>query len=324
MSKHKDTQPKDLLSQLFLEQELDSPKEAARLYEALQHNTSLQREYNTLALASRQLESHQGDDLSLSTMEEHFGELSFMHALDQQLAEEEHHSTPDNVVHISFFKKYSQHIAVAALLLTTLGASLVWTTQNPEIPTDQDTFSPRGDILNTTHYMVHDVTHAHELEVFCISQEQGKKSITSLKKAPLGLLSCAQESDVQFAYNSSQINPNYLEHLAIFGVDSAGKLLWYGPSPVQQKPHKILPSASTTPLPPAIALNVNHNPGTIRVYGIFSQSPLTYDILNKMLMKIPKDALYNDPQSLSPTLRQLDQTTHAVSLTFDVIEVPLP
>jgi len=66
-------------------------------------------------------------------------------------------------------------------------------------------------------------------------------------------------------------------YLFLFGVDEQGHPLWYYPNPQEQESIAIDTDAQAInrPLPGGIKLAVNHKAGRIRVYGLFSDSPLS-------------------------------------------------
>lgn len=328
-----------LLEELFLEESLSSSEDARALHDALAampEDAPHRRAYDQLAIASRALE--QGETPSLTTMsamELAMQEQVFSSALDDLLAAESHSTPQENeetkqaqIIDIkSFFKKNQTPLAasMAAILVASLGAALLL-----DRPTSQpDEFVARGSDRGVA-LRVADASARQEFEAFCITRTDNAPHISSSKDAPFGLFSCPSDGELQFAYSTAALPSVKLRHLSVFGISARGKLLWYGPSPAAHDPYFLRDAAKPVPLPQAIALKVNHAPNDpVRVYALFSQSPLPHANMERLLTGQDRSALFASPEQFATLLEQSPEAQragllHAVTLKFDVTEVTQP
>jgi hypothetical protein len=73
---------------------------------------------------------------------------------------------------------------------------------------------------------------------------------------------------------------NHGRHTQLFvvGVDSAYRIKWYAPRPPQTASVPLAASGATDePVGAAIRIGVNHRPGPLRIYGLFSDRPVFAD-----------------------------------------------
>lgn len=338
-----------ILEELFIEESISSTEDARSLHDALAampDDAPHRRAYDRLAIASRALE--QGDASPpldrMSQMELAFQDQVFASALDELLAAESHtdstrveESDQAQVIDIQpFFTKRRQVAAasLAAILAATLGASLLFAPTG-DSARNGDEFTARGNKLEPlSSIRVAEASARQEIEAFCITHTEGASTphIASSKDAPFGLFSCPADGELQFAYSTAALPSTKLRHLSLFGVSSRGKILWYGPSPASQEPYVLRDSSKPTPLPQAISLAVNHSPNeSVRVYALFSQSPLPHARMERMLAgkADTTTALFTSPDRFAALLEQDPEARragqlHAVTLTFDVTEVTQP
>ncbi len=302
-----------LLQSLFVEHSLDDPGQANELFSQLRDDEALAHDFDVLAITTRELEGVEPD--TMSQMELDFHELHFMHALDAQLASESQPDSEtlpaDNVIPVDFSRQQlTLHImAIAAMLCVTLGAGILL--RPTTVPPDEGTFEPRG---------THDVTTPSgpmpALEVFCLTRDEtGKVKVKGKKEAAFGVVACPQHGEVQFA----SVNPQAagFTHVAMFGMSEHGELLWYGPSPAHPAPRRVPFSDKPGALGESIKLDVNHKPGTIKTYAIFSRSPIDH----VMLMKLTGQRPARRPHDWTPAPDDLPRGAVVVDLTFDVVEV---
>jgi hypothetical protein len=76
---------------------------------------------------------------------------------------------------------------------------------------------------------------------------------------------------LRFAYT----NKSKLSRLFLVGVNEEFKIKWYEPHPPRERSIRVKSGVIDRPLKRAVRLDVNHDPGLIRVYALFSAEPLT-------------------------------------------------
>ena len=125
------------------------------------------------------------------------------------------------------------------------------------------------------------------LRVFCIAKEdQGKAAVTELREDAPKTPSCSLQATLRFAYS----NRSALKHLFVVGVDERGKVLWYSPAPPQT--HSLAATVGVDrPLPRAVALDVNHRAGALRIFALFSKEALDAKAVATAAAKLKKGSL---------------------------------
>lgn len=150
------------------------------------------------------------------------------------------------------------------ILLMAL-ASFLWI--RPE-PRPDDGFQARGQ------------TTQSQVELICI--QQGEVPEARSARMPDGSWRCALDENLAFT-----VLPNgNARHVALFGIDEAGQILWYTPSPTQAASHLLQPSDRPMPLDRTVRLDVNHRPGDYRVWALFSNEALRFDRVQKMAQTV--------------------------------------
>jgi hypothetical protein len=154
-------------------------------------------------------------------------------------------------------------VALAACVLA------VWGVQRVGAPVD-DGFAARSADPREAP-----VVEAREAQValFCVGRDAaGAATFEGAEDAPLGALACDVGGELQVAYTLSAASR--ARYAAFFGVDAAGVVLWYGPSPAAPGPLGVSASEAPSPVGQTVRLKVNHRPGIVRVFGLFSEEPL--------------------------------------------------
>jgi hypothetical protein len=264
--------------------------EAARVYEALRGDVAAQGSYDRLALALRAVEP--GEERSAG--ERAFGEAAFLGALDEMLAQEEAPddglrqrslgmfasltswgpASPDDGLRqlpavISLDAARRRRAGAAAFVALAACVLAVWGVQRVGAPVD-DGFAARSADPREAP-----VVEAREAQValFCVGRDAaGAATFEGAEDAPLGALACDVGGELQVAYTLSAASR--ARYAAFFGVDAAGVVLWYGPSPAAPGPLGVSASEAPSPVGQTVRLKVNHRPGIVRVFGLFSEEPL--------------------------------------------------
>ncbi len=88
---------------------------------------------------------------------------------------------------------------------------------------------------------------------------------------------CAETGTLSFAY---RLDPRANGgHLALFGLDEDGDVMYYLPTPADPDVVGAVEGA-WQPLPHVVELEVNHVPGRLRLYGIVSPAPLSIEAID--------------------------------------------
>jgi hypothetical protein len=275
------------------------------------------RQYDASALADRFLSSsdstEQTDlrDLEPAGFERSFAEASFLGALDNMLDEEQASADQDhqehqdhqasqahqeNVVDLSSERSARQvalrrFSAAAAVLLVGAASWLAFDqSQNTILPggasSDDSQFQARTAAATDTYGPF----EAPELEIFCTERTPEGLQFTGTKDAPFGLLGCPLDAEIKLAYKNS--SPK-LHYAAFFGVDQTGKILWYGPTPADPGAVGVDQTSELSPVGEAIRLEVNHEPGGVRVFGLFSPEPVDFVALRQTVDGFDRQRLFD-------------------------------
>jgi hypothetical protein len=113
------------------------------------------------------------------------------------------------------------------------------------------------------------------LRAFCIdapTEEGAKPRIVGLEPTPAGARPprCSVKALLKLAYT----NRSKLGYLFLVGLDRKHRIKWYEPHPPAKASIAAEPSAADKPLSRAIRLEVNHQPGPVRIFALFSHSPI--------------------------------------------------
>ncbi len=142
---------------------------------------------------------------------------------------------------------------------------------------------------------------------------------------PAAEYGCALDGTLSFAY---RVDPSVSGGtLTLFGVDAAGDVLYYAPTP--DDPAGIDASPGTwTPLPMVVQLGVNHEPGAVVVYGLVSPHVPTMAQVDAMAAvlapaRLLSDAPWHQRFFDDPTVAALcpdDSACESAELTFTIHE----
>lgn len=209
---------------------------------------------------------------------------------------------------------------IAVLAVAAAGA-LVMVVSPPGPTSDDDAFGVRGG--------------ADErdlgLDVLC-PQRSGRAAREGL--VPAAEYGCGMDGTLSFAY---RLDPS-AEHgggvLTLFGVDAAGDVLYYAPTPSDPAGIDARPGP-WTPLPMVVQLDVNHEPGAVVVYGLVSSQQPSVAQVDAMAAALAPSSPWGGPSGLSdppwherlaelPTLGALcpeADDCESAELTFTIHEV---
>jgi hypothetical protein len=110
------------------------------------------------------------------------------------------------------------------------------------------------------------------LRAFCLRKVDAlpQPQITGLVPTESGPASCKLDEVLKFAYT----NRSPLGFLFLVGVDEKYRIQWYEPHPPQQQSIALRREVVDEPLSRAVRLAVNHGAGALRIFALFSSSPL--------------------------------------------------
>lgn len=118
-----------------------------------------------------------------------------------------------------------------------------------------------------------------DLELFCARSADDGLDITGTDESE-GRLHCPIDAELKLGYRNR--SPN-LAYAAFFGVDESGTIYWYGPSPAAPAPVAVDHGEKVEPIGETIRLNVNHDPGPVRVHAVLSPDPIDHAELARRL-----------------------------------------
>lgn len=244
-------EPRDIFEALFIGDDVDQGEIAASM-RATQSDDELRGLFDALAYADREV----GGDF-----EARAGEAMFLAALDDMLEEEQ----SQKVVSLADRRRPAPaRWAVAAAAVLAVGASLVMFAR-PSEPEFQARSAATGEAKKY---------ETPAVEVFCVERDDaGEVTFRGAESSELATVTCPVGSEVKFATR----NPDgRLGYVALVGVADDGTPRWYGPSPAAPDALSVPAGSDLAPLGETIRLDVNHDPGTVRVVGIFSEKPMSW------------------------------------------------
>ncbi len=191
-------------------------------------------------------------------------------------------------------------VAVGAAVLITL--PMVLKESKP-----QPTFSAR---LEPAEFQARGAPAKHGklvgLRVFCIDKQStppvrelvaDAAQASTSAKVTSSVPSCSLRATLRFAYT----NRSELSKLFLVGVDAASRPLWYAPVPPGHESIDVVKGVDKA-LPRAVRLAVNHKPGLMRVYAVFSKKALISKDVRAAITKLKKGS------ATSQTLLSIDDT----------------
>lgn len=119
-------------------------------------------------------------------------------------------------------------------------------------PSSHDQFQPRGTASPATE-------RTAGLRAFCI----GDEGVTPR---------CARTTQLRLTVS----NAGKFERVFIVGFDDDFNPKWYAPRPPEQQSVPA-PAGVDQPIGAAVRLGVNHDPGKVRIYALFSHAPVSAD-----------------------------------------------
>jgi hypothetical protein len=81
---------------------------------------------------------------------------------------------------------------------------------------------------------------------------------------------CSQAAQLRLTVS----NGGHYQRVFVVGLDETGELKWYAPRPPETTSVPA-PAGVDVPLGAAVRLGVNHDPGKVRIYALFSDNPLS-------------------------------------------------
>jgi hypothetical protein len=140
----------------------------------------------------------------------------------------------------------------------------------------EDQFQPRGGKTGPVElFGAHPSTMGDRmagLRIFCLSGDK----VEALDPKGAAAPKCARASQMKLAVS----NPGKFARVFLVGVDNEHALKWYAPRPPETESvaapdtSKPVAEAAEVPVGATIRLHVNHDPGPIRVYALFSDAPV--------------------------------------------------
>lgn len=97
-----------------------------------------------------------------------------------------------------------------------------------------------------------------------------------------GGAACSVTDTLQLSYAMAEASPH--RYVFLVGVDASRAVMWYFPTPDEGQSLAVASThGAERVLPDSIALAVNHQPGPLKIYGIFTRTPLTIDVVKLWL-----------------------------------------
>jgi hypothetical protein len=313
MSAFKHTEIEAQLDAALWDEAQLAPADAHTLHAHLAECDLCRARYDRLALAARAI-THSADspDPQRSPGELAFGEAAFLGALDAMLAAEAPAKPAPPAIGLSAWRARRAQLG-AALIALAAGALAVWGIPRGEQPLEADGFAARS--AQEQPRVTPNAASQARVEVFCVTRDAaGQARFGGADEAPLGTLTCPQDAELQLAYSLAK-DAARLRYAAFFGIDERGAILWYGPSPASPGPLRVEASGELEPAGETLRLSVNHVPGMVHVFGLFSFMPLELAQLESLL-RSPADWRAGEGA------REARQRGFVVSETsFEVVEV---
>jgi hypothetical protein len=242
----------EVLERLFVGEEVES-RDLVSAASRAQTDDEVRALYDRLALTDRKL----GGDF-----EERVGEAWFLDSLDTMLAEEQ----ADNVVSLDAHRTRRPIGAlIASAALVMFGIVGVLTSQSRRSAPEFQARSAAAPDVSPYE--------SPNFEVFCVERDGGDVSFRGRAESEFATVRCPVGAEIKFAVSNP--DPD-LRHVALFGIASDHTLYWYGPSPAAPAEVTIERSEKLQPIGETIRLQVNHEPGTVRVVGLFTERPMEY------------------------------------------------
>jgi hypothetical protein len=126
----------------------------------------------------------------------------------------------------------------------------------------------------------------HEFEIYCAEPTQDELRYRASDPFRHELR-CALQQELQFQLiNAGPPGHEPPQYVTLLGLGERGWMQWYLPSNQARRGSPSMPlGAMTTPTPwgQSIRLQMNHRPGKVHIFGLFSSVPLTPDDVRSVL-----------------------------------------
>ena len=264
-------EPRDIeiLQALFVGDDVEDA-ELVRAVRGSEDDEAFRATYDELAFADRAL----GGDL-----EARVGEALFLDALDQMLDEEADASpqgeTSAHVVSLDDYRTerpVQMWVAAAALAFLSIG-TLVQTEQRQA--TERPEYQARSAAsVDEPEY------EEPSFEVFCVQRDGDEVSFVGQRESEFATVRCSRDAEIKLAVRNP--DPD-LRYAAFFGIANDNTLYWYGPSPAAANAVPVDTTRELRPIGETIRLAVNHEPGVVRVVGIFAEQPITFERVRRYI-----------------------------------------
>jgi hypothetical protein len=107
--------------------------------------------------------------------------------------------------------------------------------------------------------------------------------VEALDPRPMGTPSCNRSAQLKLAVS----NRGGFRKLFLVGVDEERNIKWYAPRPPQSESVDAPVGDVDVPVGSAVRLEVNHDPGSVRVYALFSDEPLMSAEVERAIASLP-------------------------------------
>ncbi len=309
------------LQTLFVEEDLDKAFQEVPAWQVHQHLADCEtcrRQYDGIALADRLLATDVEEPLQAprGEFETNFAEASFMGALDQMLEEEAQDTGDADVVDLSAQRSRRMQvlgqIGLAAAVLLVAGTS--WyafnhlqtnNAHNTTAPDNQDFQARSAAPVDSTGPFAEPA-----VEIFCAERTPDGVQFTGTKDAPFGLLTCPRDAELKLAYENPSAK---LRYAAFVGVGQNGRIYYYGPTPADVDAVEARTSGELEPFGESIQLEVNHEPGPVRVIGLFATEPIDFLSLDKLVSTVGREKLFDGETVELPFRGVMTSSTFEVS-----------
>lgn len=91
---------------------------------------------------------------------------------------------------------------------------------------------------------------------------------------------CSRRGTLSFAYQVHPQAPVDAGVLSLFGIDARGEVSYYAPTPLDPGGFEVV-AGDWQPLPLSIDVDVNHDAGAVRLYGIVTPVPLRVEDIDE-------------------------------------------
>lgn len=284
------------LDAMYIDRTSQNAQDVHECFEQIKHDPDAQAHFNALAMADRALGECWDNP---GVFEQHIGELAFLGALDAQLAAETSKHKPQGAKIIPW-PKTRIFAAAASMLIIGLGALFAknMLPQEPQFQARHTTTTPKP-------------FEKASISLFCVTQAKDGFAIFERPgDFEFGVLQCPiKNGHLKLAYTNPYAK---LKHMAVFGTDAAGNILWYLPNPARTQTVAIDVHEQMQPIGQTIQLNINHKPGKVRVHALFSQQPIDYHSLKANIAPIDTKIRF-DSDTLNLPYDHQTSTTYLIT-----------